>query len=203
MPLATRLQVAEALITSERVRQPRAVVDALKATIRAEGLPASPFFHGTGAGEAIARTGFRVGNGLDGLGRGIYHGNASVGANYAQAGHGIVSGRVWTGEHDLVKLYDKRRKWWVGAPTRTSTPFAASEGGRYMATQAPARFQIRRLTRFQPPLAATVLQDAHLEALLRARAQGGKAAAWAEVFLEVMDPARVQAIAQRLQGAGG
>jgi hypothetical protein len=72
-----------------------------------------------------------------------------------------------------------------------------------MATQAPARFQIRRLTRFQPPLAATVLQDAHLEALLRARAQGGKAAAWAEVFLEVMDPARVQAIAQRLQGAGG
>jgi hypothetical protein len=199
VPLATRLQVAEALITSEPVRQPRAVIDALKATIQAERLPASPFFHGTGAGEAIAQTGFRVGNGLDGLGRGIYHGNASVGANYAQTGQEIVSGRVWTGAQDLVQLYDKRRKWWVGSPTRVSAPFAVSEGGLYRATQSPARFQIRRLTRFEPARAATVLQNRHLEALLRARAQGGRAAAWAQVFLEVQDPARLRAAEQRLR----
>lgn len=199
VPLSTRLAVAEALITSERVRQPRAVMEALKATIQSERLPASSFFHGTGAGEAIARGGFRVGQGLDGLGRGIYHGNASVGAHYAQTGNDIVSGRVWTGPQDLVRLYDKRRKWWVGAPTRTSAPFAVSEGGLYRATQSPERFQIRRLTRFQPGRAAEALDDVHLTALLRARAQGGDAAAWAEIFLKNQDPARLRSLAQQIR----
>ena len=184
IPYTLRLNVYEALIRHERLpRSQSPNAERFYEVAKAEKRSAQPFHHGTRDAAAIAKEGFRSGdNNL--MGKGIYYGNPSVAAQYANRGPAsrkldheqVISGRVLAGETTSGRLP-------LNDFIQSAIEPMPMEGGSYHVTREAERFQIRAITTMDPALAHESLQD-HLPDLLALCALEPDAAAWAGRWLD-------------------
>ena len=195
IPYTLRLAVYEALIRHERMplgQSPHS--KRFYDVAKEEKQSAQPFHHGTRDASAIAQEGFRSGeNNL--MGNGIYYGNPSVAAQYANRGPAsrkleheqVISGRVLPGETAAGRLP-------INDFVQSAVEPMPMEGGRYHVTREAERFQIRGVTTLDPALAHESLQ-AHLPSLLALCAQEPDAAAWAGRWLNAFSEDELKKVA--------
>ncbi len=200
VPYALRLALSEALIRHERIGGPASRHAASWRELASrDGLSAMPFHHGTRDAHAIVQEGFRPGDNQL-MGPGIYYGNASVAAQYANRGDGarardmeqIVSGLVLPGKTVPEKLD-------VAGMADSAVSPQPIEGGAYWVTRDPQRFQIRAVTTHDRSAAATQLKP-FVPDLFGTLALGPEAQQWALDWLGGINRSALNREAMRLIG---
>ncbi|HEY9854451.1 MAG TPA: hypothetical protein V6D05_01850, partial [Stenomitos sp.] len=199
IPESTRRKLAAGLVTYTSVEKAAEVgVDAV-ADLKA-------YYHGTRAGEAIAKEGFRVGpRGL--YGKGVYYSNPTVSMGYTYGGPSqvaqIVSGEVHVGKvatqtidqfsadaFNQAAEYDSRRA--------LRPDLINKDNGDYWVTRDPKRFGIKAITSYRPEHAQNMLPM--LPDLLDAYAKNPD---WASrYYLDKFDPKQLKGGLEQALGSG-